>query len=158
MIQGNHFLSSQQCSFVFTSSLFCPSIHRSPLLSLQTKGTIHFYSVSQQSVKNSSLPKQRESSRIQPLLKACVCVCVCVRVCTLSCFSRVQLCATLWTIPRQAPLSMGFSRQDYWSGLPCLPPGDLPNLGTEPRALKSPALTGGFFTTSSTWEAPIIRV
>ena len=48
---------------------------------------------------------------------------------------------------------MGFSRQEYWSGLPCPPPGDLPNPGTEPTSLMSPALAGGFFTTSSTWEA-----
>ena len=50
--------------------------------------------------------------------------------------SRVQLFAT-WTVASQAPLSMGFSRQEYWSGLPCPPPGDLPDPGTEPR---SPAL------------------
>ena len=48
--------------------------------------------------------------------------------------SHVQLFATLWTVARQAPLSMGFSRQEYWSGLPCLPPGDLPNPGIEPRS------------------------
>jgi len=48
---------------------------------------------------------------------------------------------------------MGFSRQEYWSGLPCPPPGDLPNPGIEPRYLMSPALAGGFFTTSITWEA-----
>ena len=53
----------------------------------------------------------------------------------LSCFSRVQLFATLWTIVRQAPLSMGFSRQEYWSGLPCPPPGDLPNPGIESLSL-----------------------
>ena len=47
----------------------------------------------------------------------------------LSCFSRVQLCTTLWTVARQAPPSMEFSRQEYWSGLPCPPPGDLPNPG-----------------------------
>ena len=54
----------------------------------------------------------------------CVCVCVCVCVCMLSHFSRVQLCATLWTVNSQAPLSMGFSRKEYWSGLPCPLPGD----------------------------------
>ena len=48
---------------------------------------------------------------------------------------------------------MGFSRQEYWGGLPCPPPGDLPNPGIEPVSLKSPALAGGFFTTSATWEA-----
>ena len=48
---------------------------------------------------------------------------------------------------------MGFSRQEYWSGLPCPPPGDLPNPGIEPVSLTSPALAGRFFTTSATWEA-----
>ena len=48
---------------------------------------------------------------------------------------------------------MEFSRQEYWSGLPCPPPGDLPDPGTEPVSLLSPALAGGFFTTSATWEA-----
>ena len=75
-----------------------------------------------------------------------------VPVCyVLSCFSRVRLFATLWTVARQAPLSMGFSRQEYWSGLPCPPPGDLPHPGIEPSSLRS--LPGGFFTTSTTWEA-----
>ena len=60
--------------------------------------------------------------------------------CGLSSFSRVQLCVTLWTVAHQAPLSMGFSRKEYWSGLPCPPPGDLPNPGTEPRSLMSPTL------------------
>ena len=50
----------------------------------------------------------------------------------------------------QAPLSVGFSRQEYWSGLPCPSPGDLPNPGIEPTCLASPALEGGFFTTSAT--------
>ena len=58
----------------------------------------------------------------------------------LSCFSQVQLFATLWTIVPQALLPMGFSRQEYWSGLPCPPPGDLPNPGTEPESPLSPAL------------------
>ena len=61
---------------------------------------------------------------------------------------------TLWTVAHQAPLSMRFSRQECWSGLPCPPPGDLPNPGIEPMTLMSPALTDGFFTTSATWEAP----
>ena len=58
-------------------------------------------------------------------------------LCVLSHFSHVWHCATLWTTARQTPLSMGFSRQKYWSGLPCPPPGDLPNPGIKPR---SPAL------------------
>ena len=53
----------------------------------------------------------------------------------------------------QAPLSMGFSRQEYWSGLPCHSPGDLPHPGIEPGSLMFPILAGGFFTTSTTWEA-----
>ena len=52
----------------------------------------------------------------------------------LSHFSHVRLFATLWIVVRQAPLSMGFSRQEYWSGLPFPSPGDLPNLGIEPRS------------------------
>ena len=72
----------------------------------------------------------------------------------LSCFSRVQLFVTLWTVARQAPLSMGFSRQEYWSGLSCPPPGDLSDPGIKLTSLKSPALAGRFFTTSTTWETP----
>ena len=53
-------------------------------------------------------------------------VCVCVCVCVLTHFSHVQLFVTLWTVACQAPLSMGVSRQEYWSGLTCPPPGDLP--------------------------------
>ena len=70
----------------------------------------------------------------------------------LSHFSQAQLFVTLWTVACQAPLSMGFSRQEYWSGLPCPPPGDLPDPGIKPTSLMSPALTGRFFTTSATWE------
>ena len=67
--------------------------------------------------------------------------------CMLSCFSHVQFCETLWTVACQAPLSVGFSRQEYWSGLPLPPPGDLPNPGVEPMSLMSPALAGRFLTT-----------
>ena len=71
----------------------------------------------------------------------------------LSHFSHVQLFATQWTVGRQAPLSMGFSRQEYWSGLPFPAPEDLPNQGIKPLSLMSPwlALAGRFFTTSATW-------
>ena len=71
----------------------------------------------------------------------------------LSRFSHVQLFVTPWTAAHQAPLSMRFSRQEYWNGLPCPPPGDLPDPGMEPTSLRSPALAGGFFTTGTTWEA-----
>ena len=60
----------------------------------------------------------------------------------------VQLSATPWTVSCQAPLSMGFSRQKYWSGLPFSLLGDLPNPGIEPMSPVFPALTGGFFTTA----------
>ena len=71
----------------------------------------------------------------------------------LSCYSRVQLFATLWTVAHQAPLSLGFSRQKYWSGLPCPYPGDHCNPGIKCVSLRSPALAVGFFTTGATWEA-----
>ena len=61
-------------------------------------------------------------------------------VCVLSCFSCVQLFVTPWTVAHQAPLSLGFSKQEHWSGLSCPPPGDLPDPGTEPASLMSPAL------------------
>ena len=70
--------------------------------------------------------------------------------CIPSRFSCVQLFATLCTIAHQAPLWMGVSREEYWSWLPCPPPGDLPDPGVEPTSLMSPALADMFFTTSST--------
>ena len=75
-----------------------------------------------------------------------------VYLCTelLSSANFKKIFATPWTLARQAPLFMGFSRQEYWGGLPCPPPGDLPDPGIEPA---SPARTGGFFTT----EPPVSR-
>ena len=64
--------------------------------------------------------------------------------CVVCMLSHVQLFATLWTIARQSPLSMEFSKQEYWSGLPFPIPGDLPDLGVKPMSL---ALAGEFFTT-----------
>ena len=61
---------------------------------------------------------------------------------------------TLWTVAHQVPLSMGFSRQEYWSGLPFPSPEDLSDPEIEPVSLASPALAGGFFTTNATWETP----
>ena len=83
------------------------------------------------------------------------CMALIYSVCVLSRFSRGLLIATPWTVACQAPLSMGFPRQEYWSGLPCPPPGDLPYPGIEPVFLKSPALASVFFTTNATWEALI---
>ena len=71
----------------------------------------------------------------------------------LSCFSCVRIFATLWTIVCQVSPSMGFSRQEHWSGLPFPPPGNLSNPRIKFVSLMSPALAGGFFTTSATWEA-----
>ena len=69
--------------------------------------------------------------------------------------SCVQLFATPWTIAHQVPLSVEFSRQEYWSGLPFPTPGNLPHPGTKPISLASPALAGRFFTTGVTWEVSI---
>ena len=66
--------------------------------------------------------------------------------------SRVWLFAVLWTVARWAPLSMGFSRQEYWSEQPFPPPGDLPDPGIEPVSASS-SLAGGFFTSEAPWEA-----
>ena len=63
--------------------------------------------------------------------------------------SRVRLFATPWTVAYQAPLSMAFSRQEHWSGLPFTPLGDLPDPGIKLVYLASPALAGGFFSTES---------
>ena len=71
----------------------------------------------------------------------------------LNCFSCVWLFHGLY-VAHQPPLSMGFSRQEYWSALPCPPPGDLPNPEIEPTSLTSPALVDGFYVTSITWKAP----
>ena len=88
----------------------------------------------------------------------------CVRyhlsACMLSCFNCFQLLVTSWTVARstwpppttphrcQVPPSTGFSGQEYWRGLPYPPPGDLSDPGMEPASLMSPALAGGFFTTT----------
>ena len=87
-------------------------------------------------------------------------MCVCAQL-----LSHVQLFGTAWTVAHQAPLSMEFSRQEYWSGLPFLTSGDFPDPGIEPLSLVCPALAVRFFfflffllavrffTTSTTWEA-----
>ena len=94
---------------------------------------------------------ERNKTRAHPhgfTFRMCVCVCVRVRAHMLS---QVQLFATPWTVTCQAPLSMEFSRQEYWSGLPFPTPRGLPNLGIESA---SPTLAGGFFFNHcATWEA-----
>ena len=76
------------------------------------------------------------------VLRKASCVCVCAEL-----LSRVWLFATPWTVAHQSPLSRGFSKQDYWSGLPCPSPGDLPDSKIEPMSLKSPALASEFLAT-----------
>ena len=78
--------------------------------------------------------------RIEFKINVYVCACI------LSCFSHVWLFETLWTLSHQTALSMEFSRQKYWNGLLCLPPGDLLDTGIKPMSLTSSALTDGFFT------------
>ena len=76
----------------------------------------------------------------------------------LSHFSHVQLLGTQWTVPCQASLSMGFSRHEYWSGLPFAPPGDLSDPGIKPTSLMSPALAGRLFTTSAAWAYILLKI
>ena len=73
------------------------------------------------------------------------------------CAKSLQLCLTLCDpMDCRPPLFMGFPRQEYWSGLLCAPPGDLPDPEIQPESLTSPASAGGFFTTSATWEARLL--
>ena len=72
--------------------------------------------------------------------------------CMVSHFNHVRFFVTLWTVALQDSLSMGFFRQEYWSGLPCPPPGDLPDPGIEPTSLVSSALAGRISTTGATLE------
>ena len=73
----------------------------------------------------------------------------CLSASLLSCLHHFQLFTTLWTVAHQAPLSMGLSRQEYWSGFPSPPPGHLPDPGMEPAPLQL-LISGGFFTAEST--------
>ena len=87
-----------------------------------------------------AVPLNQHHTANQPRAAAGVAAVVAVAV-AVSRFSRVRLFATLWTVALQAPLSVGLSRQEYWSGLPCPPPGDLPDPGMDPG---SPALQADF--------------
>ena len=71
--------------------------------------------------------------------------------CAVNSFNHVRFFMTLRSVAHQAPLSMGF----FWSGLPCPPPGDLPDQGSNQHLFMSPALAGGFFTTGATWKAQV---
>ena len=76
----------------------------------------------------------------------------------LSCLSHIRLFVTPWTVVHQSFLSIGFSRQEYWSGLPFPFLGDLPNPRTKPVSLTSPALAGSFFSTGAIWEAQCLAL
>ena len=69
----------------------------------------------------------------------------------------VQLFEAPWTVARQTPLSIEFSKQEYWSGLSCPPPGDGLDPGIEPTSLVSPVLAGRFFTASAIWVALVLK-
>ena len=92
------------------------------------------------------------STKINPKQLTNVCYTV------LSHFNHVQFFATLWTVACHAPLSMGFSRQEYWSGLPCFSPGDLPNSGNRTFISTFPVLASRRFTTSAMWEAQLTNI
>ena len=92
----------------------------------------------------------RESKRSSPSISSIS------AVCALSLFSGIQLYVTLQTAARQAPLSMGFSRQEYWSGLQCPPPGDLPNPGIEPKSLTVSCIGRRVLYHYITWELPYL--
>ena len=99
------------------------------------------------------------SDPVISLFWTCSCIC-CSLVCVQA--NSLQLCfcwtfSVLWTVACQAPLSMGFYRQWYWSGLSCPPPGDLPDPRMEPLSVKPPELAGRFFTTSATWEIHVVH-
>ena len=89
--------------------------------------------------QQSARARQNHCSQLEHGSDRPICVCC-----------RVRYFVTPWTVAHQAPLSMGFPREEVWSGLPCPPPGDLPDPGSNP-CLMSPALAGGVFTTSATW-------
>ena len=97
----------------------------------------------------------RQGSILSPCLFNLYAECTLLRAQSVS---HIWLFVMLWTVACQAPLSMGFSRQEYWSGLWWPLQGDLPNSEIKPDSLMSPALAGGFFTASATWEACICRV
>ena len=89
------------------------------------------YSVGVSDCSLKSVNKLQDKALLKP---------VSLSTCMLHHFSRVRLSATPWTVARQAPLSMGFSRHEYWSGLPCPPPKDLPDPGIEPGDLPNPGI------------------
>ena len=122
--------------------------------------SLHPLAPASQSTHSSSPSSLEESAPITSLLSmSAILFLFTDRFAMLSCFSHVQLCATPWTVARQAPLCIGFSRQEYWSGQPFPSPEDLPNPGIKPR---SPALQADFLSAKpqgkpNSWsEQPIL--
>ena len=141
------------CSYIH---LFIPNVYLLHTCSV-VRSCLRFWCSSQQSRRCLPLGALYSSGRDRhkkTFLKNNTYYVMCV--CMLSLFSRVRLCANLWAITCHASLSMGFSKWEYWSELPCPPPRDLPDPGIKPKSLRSPAQAGGFFTTSTTWEAHIL--
>ena len=88
-----------------------------------------------------------------PFVYVCVCIYIYIYIYVYGWAKLYLTLCALRTVSHQVSLSMGFSRQEYWSGWPCFLPGDLPNPGIEPVSPMSPILAGGFFTTCTTWAA-----
>ena len=145
------FASSPVKSAAASPSIFPPESQLCPLsLHLAQNQAEHGRDNSWESPHNISL-----ENTVLTRERGDICILLCVHAFVLSYFSRVWLFAFLWTVAHQAPLSMGFSRQEHWNGLPCPPPGDLPNSGIEPTSYMFPALSDGFFTTSAIWEVRV---
>ena len=94
--------------------------------------TCHFYSTMYHSSPFITVNTDLSSFLIAAHISICTWMSICTHVCMINSFRHMQVLVTLWTVARQAPQSTGLSRQEYWSGLPCPPPGDLPNLGIKP--------------------------
>ena len=145
----NNFNYKVNCKTQFPISLFLRQ-NVLPLGKIQ-----EFYKASLTQNKNESVPitSWKENRKVWANLAGQLLLCCGFCCHKLSRFHHVQLFVTFWIVACQAAVSMGFTKQEYWSGLPCPAPGDLPGPGIEPVSLISPALAGRFFTTSTTWEA-----
>ena len=99
----------------------------------------HLYSTRYHSSPFITVNTDLSSFLIAARISICTWMCICTHMCMISSFSHMQVFVTLWTAARQAPQSIGFSRQGYWSGLPFPPPGDLPDLTIEPTSPASSA-------------------
>ena len=99
-----------------------------------------------------------DKHRLSPFRLSILHTWISIHTCVLTCFSRVWLCATVWNVARQAPLSLGFSRQEYWNGFPCPPPGDFSDPEIEIVSLTYPALAYEGFPGGSAGEESTCNV